>query len=123
MPQQRVLKEKIIGVKIMEFNKINFVAQQAATLNTQVKKEETKPEEKKEAEVRDNKPAEKQVSGDEVFAFMAAKTIDVKVAKKSEPKTVEDRIAGYMADFEAAYEEAASLGLSDEAIMAIFDKM
>ena len=107
----------------MEFNKINFVAQQAATLNTQVKKEETKPEEKKEAEVRDNKHAEKQVSGDDVFAFMAAKTIDVKVAKKSEPKTVEDRIAGYMADFEAAYEEAASLGLSDEAIMAIFDKM
>ena len=82
----------------MEFNKINFVAQQAATLNTQVKKEETKPEEKKEAEVRDNKPAEKQVSGDEVFAFMASKTVDVKVAKKSEPKTVEDIIAASSSD-------------------------
>ena len=107
----------------MEFNKINFVAQQAATLNTQVKKEETKPEEKKEAEVRDNKPAEKQVSGEDILMVSPGSRVNVKGAKKSEPKTVEDRIAGYMADFEAAYEEAASLGLSDEAIMAIFDKM
>lgn len=104
----------------MEFNSINFVAQQTAALNKQVKKEEAKPEEKKEAEVRDNKPAETQVSGDDVFKFMAAKTVDVKVTSK---KATEDRIAGYMADFEAAYEEAAALGLSDEAIFAIFDRM
>lgn len=107
----------------MEFNTINFAAQQAAALNKQVKKEDAKPEDKKEAEVRDNKPAEKQVSGEDVLAFMAAKTVDVKVSKKSEAKTTEDRIAGYMADFEAAYEEAAALGLSDDAIFAIFDKM
>lgn len=104
----------------MEFNSINFVAQQTAALNKQVKKEDAKPEEKKEAEVRDNKPAENQVSGDDVFKFMAAKTVDVKVSSK---KATEDRIAGYMADFEAAYEEAAALGLSDEAIFAIFDRM
>lgn len=104
----------------MEFNSINFVAQQTAALNKQVKKEEAKPEEKKEAEVRDNKPAEKQISGDDVFKFMAAKTVDVKFESK---KATENRIAGYMADFETAYEEAAALGLSDEAIFAIFDKM
>ena len=55
---------------------------------------------------------------------MAAKSIDFKVtAKKSEPKTSEDRIAGYMANFEAAYEEASKLGLSEEAILAILDRM
>jgi len=108
----------------MEFNSINFVAQQTAALNKQVKKEDSKPQEKKESEVRDNKPAENQVSGDDVFTFMAAKTIDFKVtAKKSEPKTSEDRIAGYMANFEAAYEEASKLGLSEEAILAILDRM
>ena len=57
---------------------------------------------------------------DDVFKFMAAKTVDVKFESK---KATENRIAGYMADFEAAYEEAAALGLSDEAIFAIFDKM
>lgn len=107
----------------MEFNRINFVAQQAAALNKPVQKEDAKAEEKKEAEVRDNKPAEKQVSGEDVLAFMAAKTVDVKVTKKADAKTTEDRIAAYMADFEAAYDEAAALGLSDEAIFAIFDKM
>lgn len=107
----------------MEFNRINFVAQQAAALNKPVQKEDAKAEEKKEAEVRDNKPVEKQVSGEDVLAFMAAKTVDVKVTKKADAKTTEDRIAGYMADFEAAYDEAAALGLSDEAIFAIFDKM
>ena len=50
----------------MEFNRINFVAQQAAALNKPVQKEDAKAEEKKEAEVRDNKPAEKQVSGEDV---------------------------------------------------------
>ena len=54
----------------MEFNRINFVAQQAAALNKPVQKEDAKAEEKKEAEVRDNKPAEKQVSGEDVLAFM-----------------------------------------------------
>ena len=106
----------------MEFNKINFLAQQATTLNKQLTKEETKSEEKKEAEVRDNKPAEKQLSSDDVFSFMSVKNIDLQVSKQ-EPKTTEDRIAGYMSSFETAYEEAAALGLSEDAIFAILDKM
>ncbi len=109
----------------MEFNSINFVAQQAAALNKPVKKEETKAEEKKEAEVRDNKPAEKQVSGEDVLTFMAAKNIDIKVtsAKPSETKATQDRIAGYMEEFEAAFDEMTALGLSEDAIFEIFDRM
>ena len=107
----------------MEFNSINFVAQQAAALNKPSKKEEVKAEEKKEAEVRDNKPAEKQVAGEDVLAFMAAKNIDIKIAKPSESKATQDRIAGYMDDFEAALDEMTALGLSEDAIFEIFDRM
>ncbi len=106
----------------MEFNKIGFLTQQASTLNKQFTKEENKSEEKKEADVRDNKPAEKQLSSDDVFAFMATKTFDVKV-QKTESQTSETRVAGYMADFETAFDEAKALGLSDEAIFALFDEM
>ncbi len=110
----------------MEFNKINFAAQQMAALNKPVKKEESKAEDKKEAEVRDNKPAEQQVSGEDVLTFMATKNIDIKVTAKKPvdgTKGAEDRIAGYMADFEAAFDEMTALGLSEDAIFEIFDRM
>ena len=108
----------------MELNNIKFFANNVSALNKQAQKEETKSEERKEAEVRDNKPAEKQIAGEEVLSFMATRSVDVKVTKKVEKsQETEARIGGFMADFEAAYEEAAALGLSDEAIFAIFDKM
>lgn len=110
----------------MELNKLNFIASQQAALNKQVKKEDAKPEEKKEAEVRDNKPAAQQVSGEDVLSFMATRSVDIRV-KTAKPvengKGAEDRIAGYMANFEAAFDEAAALGLSEDAILAILDKM
>ena len=105
----------------MEFNKINVFAQNAAALNKAQNKEVAK-EEEKQPEVKDNKPAEQQCTADEVFNFMAGSAVAFK-AKVNNVPAQEARIAGFMADFEAAYEEAAALGLSDEAIFAIFDKM
>ncbi len=110
----------------MELNKLSLFTQNAASLNKTQNAEDKKAADKApQEEVRDNKPAEKQLAGGDVLSFMASKNIDLAVtAKKTEPtKTTEDRIAGSMGDFEAAYNEAAKMGLSEKAILAILDRM
>ncbi len=110
----------------MELNNIKLFAQNAAALNKAQGKEEVKAEEKAaQPEVRDNKPAEQQYSADDVFAYMAGTTVDFK-AKVNGPDKKEGqeaRIAGFMADFEEAYDFAKDLGLSDEAIEKIFERI
>lgn len=106
----------------MELNKLNLIANAAAFNKAQAK------EEKKEEEVQpkvDNKPAEKQCSADEVFSYMAGTTADfkIKVAKAGKEDGQEDRIAGFMVDFEAAFDAAKELGLSDEAAFKVLDRM
>ena len=62
---------------------------------------------------------------DDVFAYMAGTTVDFK-AKVNGPDKKEGqeaRIAGFMADFEEAYDFAKDLGLSDEAIEKIFERI
>ena len=109
----------------MELNKLNLVAQNAASLNKSQGKEEAKADEKTAAEVKDNKPAEKQCSADDVFAFMAGSAVDfkAKVAKAGKAEGQEDRIAGFMAEFEQAFEAAKELGLSDEAAFKVLERM
>lgn len=111
----------------MELNKLSLFTQNAAALNKTQNAEDKKAADKApQEEVRDNKPAEKQVAGEDVLTFMASKNIDFAVTAKKPAdakKSPEDRIAGYMSDFESAYNEAASLGLSEDAINAILDKM
>lgn len=108
----------------MELNNINLFTQNAAALNKTAKKEDKKSETTQE-DVKDNKPAEKQLSGADVLSFMASKNIDLTVASKKtdSTKSTEDRISGSMGDFETAYNEAAKMGLSQKAILAILDKM
>ena len=108
----------------MELNKLNLVAQNAAALNKAQGKEDAKAEEKPAA-VKDNKPAEKQCSADDVFAFMAGAAVDfkAKVAKAGKTDGQEDRIAGFMAEFEEAFAAAKELGLSDEAAFKVLERM
>jgi hypothetical protein len=105
----------------MEFNKINVFAQNAAALNKAQNKEVAK-EEEKQPEVKDNKPAEQQCTADEVFNFMAGSAVAFK-AKVNNVPAQEARIAGFMADFEKAFDFAKELGLSDEAALEILDRM
>lgn len=109
----------------MELNNIKLFAQNAAALNKAQGKGEAKAEDKEHAEVRDNKPAEQQFTADDVFAYLAGSTVDFKAKVKGADKkeAQEARIAGFMADFEEAYDFAKDLGLSDEAIEKIFDRM
>lgn len=105
----------------MEFNKINVFAQNAAALNKAQGKEVAK-EEEKQPEVKDNKPAEQQCTADEVFNFMAGSAVAFK-AKVNNVPAQEARIAGFMADFEKAFDFAKELGLSDEAALEILDRI
>ncbi len=105
----------------MEFNKINVFAQNAAALNKAQNKEVAK-EEEKQPEVKDNKPAEQQCTADEVFNFMAGSAVAFK-AKVNNVPAQEARIAGFMADFEKAFDFAKELGLSDEAALEILDRI
>lgn len=109
----------------MELNKLNLFAQNAAALNKTQGNEEAKKEEKVQAEVRDNKPAEKQCTADDVFAFLAGTNtaFKVKAAKAEKAEGQEDRIAGFMADFEEAFAAVKELGLSDEAAFAVLDRI
>lgn len=107
----------------MEFNNINLFAQNAAALNkAQGNKEVKVEEEAKQAEVKDNKPAEQQYSADQVFNFMAGSAVAAK-AKVNNASAQEARIGGFMADFEEAFNFAKELGLSDEAALAILDRI
>ncbi len=108
----------------MELNKLNLFAQNAA-LNKQQGKEEVRKEEVVQPEVKDNKPAEKQCSADDVFAFMAGTNVafKVKVAKAEKAEAQEARISNFMAEFEEAFDFAKSLGLSDEAALAVIDRI
>ena len=105
----------------MEFNKLNVFAQNAAALNKAQNKEVAK-EEEKQPEVKDNKPAEQQCTADEVFNFMAGSAVAFK-AKVNNVPAQEARIAGFMADFEKAFDFAKELGLSDEAALEILDRI
>ncbi len=109
----------------MELNKLNLIANSAASLNKSQGKEEAKKEEEVQPEVKDNKAAEKQCSADAVFAFMAGNAVDfkAKVAKAGKADGQEDRIAGFMADFEEAFAAAKELGLSDEAALKVLERM
>lgn len=109
----------------MELNKLNLIANSAASLNKAQGKEEAKKEEEVQPEVKDNKAAEKQCSADAVFAFMAGNAVDfkAKVAKAGKADGQEDRIAGFMADFEEAFAVAKELGLSDEATLKVLERM
>ena len=110
----------------MELNNINLFAQNAAALNKAQGKEEAKKEETVQPEVRDNKPAEKQCSADDVFAFMAGTNVgfQVKVAKADKTDAAQEaRIGNFMAEFEEAFDFAKSLGLSDEAAFAVIDRI
>lgn len=107
----------------MEFNNINLFAQNAAALNKSQANKEVKPEEDaKQPEVKDNKPAEQQYSADQVFSFMAGSAVAAK-AKVNNVAAQEARIAGFMSDFEEAFNFAKELGLSDEAALEILDRM
>ncbi len=109
----------------MELNNINLFTQNAAALNKAQGKEEVKAEEKPQAEVRDNKPAEQQYSADQVFNYMNGSAVAFKArlngAEKKE--AVEARITNFMADFEEAFDFAKELGLSDEAAFRILERM
>ena len=109
----------------MELNKLNLFAQNAAALNKAQGHEEVKKEEKAQPEVRDNKPAEKQCTADDVFAFLAGTNTayKVKAAKAEKAEGQEARVAGFMADFEEAFDFAKSLGLSDEAALKVLEKI
>lgn len=108
----------------MEFNNINLFAQNAAALNKSQGVVPAKAQEKKEEEqVVDNKPAQ-QYSADEVFNYMNGSAVAFK-AKVNSANTQgqEARIAGFMADFEEAFNFAKDLGLSDEAVFEILDRI
>ncbi|MCR5264995.1 MAG: hypothetical protein K6E29_00195 [Cyanobacteria bacterium RUI128] len=110
----------------MEFNNVNFFAQNAAALNKAQGKEEVKKEEVVQPEVKDNKPAEKQCSADDVFAFLAGSNVGfkVKVSKAEKADAAQEaRIGNFMAEFEEAFDFAKSLGLSDEAAFAVIDRI
>ena len=107
----------------MELNNVNLFAQ-AAVNNAKVS-EEAKKEEKAPAEVKDNKPAEKQCSPDDVFAYLSGTNMafKVKAAKAEKADGQEDRITGFMADFEEAFAAAKELGLSDEAALKVLERI
>lgn len=107
----------------MEFNNINLFTQNAVALNkAQGTKEAKVEEEAKQPEVKDNKPAEQQYSADEVFNYMAGSAVAAK-AKVNNTSAQETRIAGFMNDFEEAFNFAKELGLSDEAALAILERI
>ena len=107
----------------MELNDIKLFAQNAAAVN---RSQSAKPEENsEEVDFRDNRPADQQFSADDVLNFMAGAAIDFKAKvngadKKDEQET---RIAGFMAEFEEAYDFAKDLGFSDAAVEKIFDRI
>lgn len=109
----------------MELNKLNLFAQNAAAIN-KTQEQAPKKEEAVQPEVKDNKPAEKQCSADDVFAFLAGTNVAFKVqvakAEKSDAAQ-EARIGNFMAEFEEAFDFAKSLGLSDEAALAVLDRI
>ena len=106
----------------MEFNNINLFTQNAAALNkVQGNKEVKVEEDKKQPEVKDNRPAQ-QYSADEVFNYMAGSAVVAK-AKVNNANAQEARIAGFMNDFEEAFNFAKELGLSDEAALAILERI
>ena len=109
----------------MELNKLNLFAQNAAAVN-KAQEQAPKKEEAVQPEVKDNKPAEKQCSADDVFAFLAGTNVAFKVqvakAEKSDAAQ-EARIGNFMAEFEEAFDFAKSLGLSDEAALAVLDRI
>jgi len=109
----------------MELNNINLFAQNAAALNKAQGKEDAKKEEKVQADVKDNKPAEKQCSADDVLGFLAGTSVafKAKVAKAEKPEAQEARIGGFMAEFEEAFDFAKSLGLSDEAALQVLERI
>ncbi|MCD8378202.1 MAG: hypothetical protein LUB59_05385 [Candidatus Gastranaerophilales bacterium] len=109
----------------MELNNINLFAQNAAALNKTQGSDSTKAEEKKDVEVRDNKPAEQQFSADDVFAYLEGSAVGfkAKVNGAENKEAQEARVANYMADFEEAYDFAKELGLSDEAVIKILDRI
>ena len=108
----------------MELNNINLFAQNAAALNKAQGKEEIKKEEK-QADVKDNKPAEKQCTADDVLGFLAGTSVafKAKVAKAEKPEAQEERIGNFMAEFEEAFDFAKSLGLSDEAALQVLERI
>lgn len=117
------IDRNIIGEIKMEFNNINLFTQNAAALNkAQGTKEAKVEEEAKQPEVKDNKPAEQQYSADEVFNYMAGSAVAAK-AKVNNTSAQETRIAGFMNDFEEAFNFAKELGLSDEAALAILERI
>ena len=109
----------------MELNNINLFTQNAAALNKAQGKEEVKAEEKPQAEVRDNKPAEQQYSADQVFNYMngSAVAFNARLNGAEKKEAVEARITNFMADFEEAFDFAKELGLSDEAAFRILERM
>ena len=56
---------------------------------------------------------------------MAGTTVDfkAKVAKAGKADGQEDRIAGFMSEFEEAFAAAKELGLSDEAAIKVLERM
>lgn len=109
----------------MELNNINLFAQNAAALNKTQGNEEVKKEVKARPEVKDNKPAEKQYSADDVLGFLAGTSVGfkAKVAKAEKPEVQEARIGNFMAEFEEAFDFAKSLGLSDEAALQVLERI
>ncbi|GEM_PF-3680836 len=109
----------------MELNNINLFTQNAAALNKAQAKEDYKKEETVQPEVKDNKPAAKQYSADDVLGFMAGTSVGfkAKIAKAEKPEVQEQRIGGFMAEFEEAFDFAKSLGLSDEAALAVLERI
>ena len=109
----------------MELNKLNLFAQNAAALNKAQGKAEEKAEEKIAEEVKEHKATLNQYSADDVFSFMAGSAVSfqAKVNGAEKKEAQETRIAGFMADFEEAFDFAKDLGLSDEAIFKILDRM
>ena len=110
----------------MELNKLNLFAQNAAAVNKAQDKGAAKKEEVVQPEVRDNKPADKQCTADDVFAFLAGTNVafKVQVAKADKSDAAKEaRIGNFMAEFEEAFDFAKSLGLSDEAALAVLDRI
>ena len=105
----------------MELNNIKLFAQNTQGISKTQEQNIVKEEENK-AEVKDNKPADKQVSEKEVFAYLANQAVNFK-AKVDKKDGQEARIAGFMADFEEAFGFAKELGLSDEAAFQILDRI
>ena len=112
------MKKDTMNKMLIKLSEKKLVNTKSAFLFGEVKVEE----EAKQAEVKDNKPAEQQYSADQVFNFMAGTAVVAK-AKVNDSQAQEARIGGFMADFEKAFDFAKELGLSDEAALAILDRI